>query len=98
MCNQAHILKFVASHKEKMSPLMILVRSRYEKMQEVGLIKFSPVNTYLKASSGTLSQSTGGLIPDLCPEVLSGCVKGQQTTVAGDFILAEPDGKRHSFS
>ena len=61
-------------------------------MQEIGFIKFSPENIYLKACSARFSRSTECLIPELHPELLSGCVKGQQTAVANDFILVEPDG------
>ena len=59
-----------------MSPLMILVLSRYEKVQEIGLLKSSPTNIYLEACSASFSQSTECLIPDLHPELLSGCVEG----------------------
>ena len=41
-CNQAQFWqRLAASHKEQMSPLMILVFSRHEKIQELGLIKSS---------------------------------------------------------
>ena len=47
-------------------------------MQEFGLIKSSPENICLKACSASFPQSTECLIPDLCPELLSGCVEGQR--------------------
>ena len=55
-----------------------LCSSRYEETQETGLIKSSPENIYLKAYSPSFSQSTECLISDLHPELLSGCVEGQQ--------------------
>ena len=42
--------RLAASHKEQMSPIMILVLSRYKKMQKNGFIK-SFENIYLKACS-----------------------------------------------
>uniref|UniRef100_A0AC11DBF9 Uncharacterized protein n=1 Tax=Ovis aries TaxID=9940 RepID=A0AC11DBF9_SHEEP len=50
---------------------------RYEKIARNGLIKTSPENKYLKAYFASFSQSTEGLIPNLCPE-LSGWVEGQR--------------------
>ena len=44
-------------------------------MQGIGLINSSPENNYLKAY---FSQNTECLIPDLCPELHSGCVEGQR--------------------
>ena len=52
--------------------------SKCGKMQEFRFIKFSPENIQL--SEGLFcqfSQSTESLIPDLHPELLSGCVEGQ---------------------
>ena len=46
-------------------------------MQEIGFIKFPPENIYLKACSAGFSRSKC-LVPDLRPELLSGCVKGQR--------------------
>ena len=43
-------------------------------MRELGLIKSFPKNIYLKACSAGFPQSTEGLIPDLHPELPSGCV------------------------
>ena len=47
-------------------------------VQEIGLIKSSPENSYLKACPDSFSQSTKWLIPDVHPELLSGCVHCQQ--------------------
>ena len=47
-------------------------------MKEIGFITFSPENMSL--SEGLFcqfSQSTECLLPDLHPELFSGCVKGQ---------------------
>ena len=73
--------RLAASPKEQMSPIMILVLSRYKEMQKDGLIK-SFENIYLKACSISFCfcfcffpQSTECLIPDLHPEVLSGVLK-----------------------
>lgn len=60
-----------------MSPLMIFVFSRFEKMQEIGFIKSSK-NISLKACSASLSQSAGYLTPDCHPELLSGGAEGQR--------------------
>ena len=48
-------------------------------MHEIAFIKFSPesINYYLKAYSPSFFQNTEYLIPDLHPDLLSGCVKGQ---------------------
>ena len=46
-------------------------------MQEIGLIASSPENIYLKAYATSFSQSMEYHIPDLHPELLSGCVEGQ---------------------
>ena len=46
-------------------------------MQEIGLIKPSLDNIYLKSCFASFSQGTECLSPDLCPELLSGCVEGQ---------------------
>ena len=43
-------------------------------MQEIGLIKSSPENIYLKAYSASFSQTIECFIPDLHLELLSGCV------------------------
>ena len=60
-----------------MSRCLFYCFSRYEKIARNGLIKTSPENKYLKPYFASFSQSTEGLIPDLCPE-LSGWVEGQR--------------------
>ena len=47
-------------------------------MHEIAFIKFSPesINNYLKAYPASFFQNTEYLIPDLHPDLLSGCVKG----------------------
>ena len=63
-------------------------------MQEFGLIKSSPENIYLKASSASSSQST----ECLPPELLAGDVEGQwlQWLMTNNFILFWADGKHQS--
>ena len=76
MSSYTHILH---SHEEQMSPLMILVLfqdvRRCKKLSSYSLLKIS---NYLKAYSASFSQSTECLLPDLHPELLSGCVEGQR--------------------
>ena len=45
-------------------------------IQEIGLIKSSS-KEYLKSCSASFSRSMELLIPELCSELLSGCVEGQ---------------------
>ena len=85
--------RLAASHEEQMSPLMILVLSRYEEMQELGSKNLSWKYLVLKkVCSASFSQSTECLIPDLHPEILPGCVEGQwlQWFVT---VYVEADGK-----
>ena len=62
-------------------------------MKKLGLTKSSPKNNYLKACSTRFSPCTECLIPDLHPELRSGCVEGQQLEVTSDLSLVEADGK-----
>jgi len=45
-------------------------------IQDIGLIKSSP-KEYLKSCSASFSRSMELLVPELCSELLSGCVEGQ---------------------
>ena len=47
-------------------------------MQEIGLIKPCLENSYLRACSASFSQGIESLIPHFHPELLLGCVEGQQ--------------------
>lgn len=67
-------------------------------MKETGLIKSSLENTeLLESQSCQFSESTEGLIPGLCSELLPGVWKGSDH-VAGDRILVEADGGWQVFS
>ena len=47
-------------------------------MQEIWLMKPCPENSYLRVCSASFSQGIEYLIPDFHPELLLGCVEGQQ--------------------
>ena len=64
-------------------------------MQELGLIKSSPEQIYLKACSASFSQSTECLIPDFHPELLSGALKVGSCS-GHDLIFVDVDGECQS--
>ena len=61
-------------------------------MQELGLIKSSPEQIYLKACSASVSQSTECLIPDFHPELLSGALKVSSCS-GHDLLFVDADGE-----
>ena len=73
----ASVMKVTASHKEQISPLMILVLFLDMKRGKNLSLLECPENIYLKICSASFCQSAQYLLLDLHPELLPGCARGQ---------------------